>query len=268
MNEIGYSEEFRDLLLRHAVLKERVANEIEMYMHYVNNVGPNIKAKYMMLVGCLECTVRRLEVDVNRWKRRFALRQQYLNRGDKPDMVAIEAQLDREFARYVAEIAAYVKELEESKLRWDAEKMSDKEAAAIRYDYLKAVKRLHPDINENLSESAKSLWNQIQQAYAENDWRQLKFLVGLVDDVMSENAAVAASDGGLEEMRAACARLEAEAGDVAKNIADLKSKKPFTYEDLIDDSEALAQRQAWLNGRIKELESAIARYERIWNNGQ
>ena len=185
MNEIGYSEEFRDLLLRYAVLKERVANEIEMYMHYVNNVGPNIKAKYMMLVGCLECTVRRLEVDVNRWKRRFALRQQYLNRGDKPDMVAIEAQLDREFARYVAEIAAYVKELEESKLRWDAEKMSDKEAAAIRYDYLKAVKRLHPDINENLSESAKSLWNQIQQAYAENDWRQLQFLFGLVDDVMS-----------------------------------------------------------------------------------
>ena len=146
--------------------------------------------------------------------------------------------------------------------------LETKEAAAIRYDYLKAVKRLHPDINENLSESAKSLWNQIQQAYAENDWRQLKFLVGLVDDVMSGNAAVAASDGGLEEMRAACARLEAEAGDVAKNIADLKSKKPFTYEDLIDDSEALAQRQAWLNGRIKELESAIARYERIWNNGQ
>lgn len=268
MNEISFSNEFRDLLLRYAVLKERVANEIEMYMHYVNNVGPNIKARYMMLVGCLECTVRRLEVDVNRWKRRFALRQQYLNRGDKPDMVAIEAQLDMEFAKYVSEIAAYVKELEESKLRCDAEKMSDEEAAAIRYDYLKAVKRLHPDINENLPESARSLWDQIQQAYAANDWQQLKFLVGLVDDVMSGNAAVVVSHDGFEEMRAACARLEAVAGDVAKKIADLKTGKPFTYEDLLDDPEALAQRQAALNGRIEDLKSAIARYERIWKNGQ
>lgn len=268
MNEIGFSNEFRDLLLRHAALKERVANEVEMYMHFVNNVGPNIKARYMMLVGCLECTVRRLEVDVNRWKRRFALRQQYLNRGDKPDMVAIEAQLDTEFAKYVSEIAAYVKELEESKLRCDAEKLSDKEAADIRYDYLKAVKRLHPDINENLPESAKSLWNQIQQAYAANAWQQLKFLVGLVDDVVSGNAAVAASHDGLEAIRAACARLEVVAGDVAKKNADLKAQKPFTYEDLLDDPEALAQRQSALNGRIEELKAAVARYERIWNNGQ
>lgn len=268
MSEIGFSNEFRDLLLRHAALKERVANDVEMYMHFVNNVGPNIKARYMMLVGCLECTAMRLVVDVNRWKRRFAIRQQYLNRGDKPDMVAIEAQLDMEFTRYVSEIAAYVKELEESKLRYDAEAMSDEETTAIRCDYLKAVKRLHPDINENLPESAKSLWNQIQQAYAANDWQQLKFLVGLVDDVMSGDAAVAASHDGLEEMRAACVRLEAVARDVAKKIADLKARKPFTYEDLLDDPEALAQRQAALNGRIEELKAAVARYERIWNNGQ
>ena len=268
MNEIGFSNEFRDLMLRHAALKERVANEIEMYMHFVNNVGPSIKARYMMLVGRLECMVRRLEVDVNRWKRRFALRQQYLNRGDKPDMVAIEAQLDMEFEKYVSEIAAYVKELEESKLRHDAETMSDEETTAIRCDYLKAVKRLHPDINENLSESAKNLWNQIQQAYAANDWRQLKFLVGLVDDVMSGNADVAASHGGLEEMRAACVRLEVVAGDVAKKIADLKAKKPFTYKDLLNDPGALEQRQSEINGRIEELKSAVTRYERIWNNGK
>ena len=64
MNEIGFSNEFRDLMLRHAALKERVANDVEMYMHFVNNVGPNIKARYMMLVGCLECTTRRLQTSM------------------------------------------------------------------------------------------------------------------------------------------------------------------------------------------------------------
>ena len=71
--------------------------------------------------------------------------------------------------------------------------------------------------------------------------------------MVSGNAAVAASHDGLETIRAACARLEVVAGDVAKKIADLKAKKPFTYEDLLDDPEALAQRQTALNGRIEEL---------------
>ena len=35
MNEIDFSNEFRDLMLRHAALKERVANAVEMYMHFV-----------------------------------------------------------------------------------------------------------------------------------------------------------------------------------------------------------------------------------------
>ena len=67
---------------------------------------PNMKAQYMMLVGQLEHRVHELKTEVNRWKRRFALRQQYLNRGEKPDFMGIEAELDKEFAEYLAEILA------------------------------------------------------------------------------------------------------------------------------------------------------------------
>lgn len=74
MNEVGFSDEYNALKLRYAALRERVANQIEMYTHLAEVVGPNIKARYMMLVGQLEHRVYELKTEVNRWKRRFALR--------------------------------------------------------------------------------------------------------------------------------------------------------------------------------------------------
>ncbi len=97
MNEVGFNREFEALRLRHEALKEQVANQIEMYAHLVETEGPNIEAQYMMLVGQLECQAMHLDMEVRRWKRRFALRQVYVNRGEKPDLVAIEALIDKEF---------------------------------------------------------------------------------------------------------------------------------------------------------------------------
>ena len=71
MNEVGFNNEQMKLQLRYDALKERVANQIEMYTHLVETEGPNIEAQYMMLVGQLECQAMRLDMEVRRWKRRF-----------------------------------------------------------------------------------------------------------------------------------------------------------------------------------------------------
>ena len=61
MNEVGFSDEYKALKLRYAALRERVANQIEMFTHLVEVVGPNMKAQYMMLVGQLEHRVYELK---------------------------------------------------------------------------------------------------------------------------------------------------------------------------------------------------------------
>jgi len=181
MDETPSQNAFDKLCLRYEALKEQVANQIEMYEHLVDTEGPNIEAQYMMLVGQLECEAMRLGIEVRRWKHRFTLRQMYVNRGEKPDMVAIEKILGGKFSKWREKLAAAVQKLCASKLQFDCKKMSDADTNAIRCEYLKAVKKLHPDLNSDLSESAKSLWNQIQKAYAEKNWLQLKFLVSLVE---------------------------------------------------------------------------------------
>ena len=103
MNEVGFSKKYTNLQLRYGALKERIANQIEMLHTLVSTTGPNIKARYMMFVGRLEYKVYELKVEFNSWKRRFALRQASLNRGETPDPAAIEATLKREFAGFIKE---------------------------------------------------------------------------------------------------------------------------------------------------------------------
>ena len=267
MNEVGFNREFEALRLRHEALKEQVANQIEMYMHLVNTVGPNIESQYMMLVGQLEWQVMQLDMEVRRWKRRFTLRQMAINRGEKPDMVAIEALLDKEFGEWREKVAAWAKKLGDSKLQYDTVKMSDTDTNAIRCEYLKAVKKLHPDLNRNLSEAAMNLWNQIQEAYAAENWAQLKFLVSLVAEVVSGTAEFAVTPDGLAELREACAQLEAKGREVTIEIEKLKSSEPFTYEVLLEDSVLLERKQDSLRKKIKNLHAAIKKYEEEWNNG-
>ena len=266
MSKAEFDREFANLRLRHEALKEQVANQIEMYAHLVETEGPNIEAQYMMLVGQLEYQVMRLDMEVRRWKRRFILRQMCLNRGEKPDLVAIEALLDKEFGAWREKIAALIKKLEGSKLQFDAAKMSDSDTNAIRCEYLKAVKKLHPDLNKHLSVAAKSLWNQTQKAYSAKHWSQLKFLVSLVDEVVARTEDFTATPDGLAELREACAQLEAKSREVAEQIAALKSTVPFTYTVLLEDPLLLKQKQDSLNKKIQDLKAAIKKYERTWNN--
>ncbi len=144
--------------------------------------------------------------------------------------------------------------------------LSSEETNAIRCEYLKAVKKLHPDLNPDLPEAAVSLWNQIQQAYSEKDWRKLKFLVDLVDEVVAGLESFDATPEGLEKLLLACAKLEEKGREVSRQITELKAEKPFAYMVLLEDAELLKQRQDELNGKIAELEDVIKNYERMWGN--
>ena len=268
MNDVGFNDEYKALKLRYAALRERVANQIEMFTHLIEVVGPNLKAQYMMLVGQLEHRVYELKTEVNRWKRRFTLRQQYLNRGEKPDLIGIEAELDKEFAEYLAEIKKHIEEIMDASLKFHAGKLSEKEASDLRCAYLDAVKKLHPDINPGLPQAAVDLWNQIQKAYSEQDWDNVKFLSSLVDGVVSGDKDFAASPDGMKSLKESCERLEARSQKISQEMNKVKSTVPFTYEVLLEDEALVAQRQGQLNAQITALEECVKEYEELWKNGK
>ena len=267
MNEVGFNNEQMKLQLRYDALKERVANQIEMLHMLVSTKGPNIKARYMMFIGRLEYKVYEFKVDLRRWKRRLALRQAALNRGEKPDLDAIEATLKQEFAKFLLEIKRHTKEIHESHVLFKAPSLPEQEDSDVRLAYLNAVKKLHPDLNPDLPKAAQDLWNEIQAAYASRDWEAVQLLAALVDSVTAGTEDFSSSPDAIAAMKKACERLETKSRELAAETKRIQQSVPFTYEALLNNDEEVTERQNELKTDIAELKAKIKKCEEAWNNG-
>ena len=264
-NELGLSPEFEVLRLRREYLRGKCAEEVEEYMHLTTCVGPNLKADYMLRVGQLEHRVFQLKTDVARWQRRFTLRQQALNRGEVPNLVGIEATLDAEFQDYLREIKEHQAALKAAAQHAAMDNLSEEETNVIRMNYLKAVKKLHPDLNPDLPSAANELWLKVQAAYKNGDWRDLEFLVGMVDDVIKGRKTVETGADALEELKESIVRLETRLHDQENRRAELAKKEPFCWQEFLENADEVAVRQATLQQQIEALEEVVGEYEMLWN---
>ena len=154
-NGIVMNPEWYTLKMREEYLRSKCADTVEVYMHTIRIIGPNLKSLYMVNIGQYECRLFQLKIEIRQWKRRFELRQQALNRGEMPDYIAIEDVLEREFEDYVRQIRERYETLKKAALNMTEELLSDEETTAIRIEYLNAVKKLHPDINPSLPDIAR-----------------------------------------------------------------------------------------------------------------
>ena len=264
-NELGFNAECEALRLRREYLRGKCAEEVEEYMHLTTCVGPNLKADYMLRVGQLEHRVFQLKTDVARWQRRFTLRQQALNRGEVPNLVGIEATLDGEFQDYLKQIKEHQAALKAAAQHAAMDSLSEEETNAIRMNYLKAVKKLHPDLNPDLPPAANELWHKIQAAYSADEWHELEFLVGMVDDVLKGWKTVETGANALEELKQSIASLERRLHELLQRRTELEKQEPFCWREFLDNADEVASRQAELRKQIERFEGVLYEYETLWN---
>ena len=268
MFELGVNSKYEQLKLKRAALKEQCATLFELLAHLESVEAPAIKSEYMMRIGQLEHRVFELKTELKRWQRRFEMRQASLNRGEKPSLLAIEAALDMEFSNYMKEIEKQLEEIKKAVLHCEAKKMSEESANEIRIAYHNAAKRLHPDLNPNLNESARNLWLQIQSAYDNQEWSKFRFLVNLIDGVVSEEKTFESDQGGMALLEESVALLTERSAELSNRIEEIKSKEPFTYLSLLDNPKKVAERQAQLKAQIEALEKYAREYEELWKHAK
>ena len=260
-------DEYLAQKVAYAIAREGCATEVEIYTHLVDVAGPNLKSSYMMLIGRFEYRLFRLTLDARRWKRRIELRQIAFNADETPDLAAIEAKVEAEFGDYLAELKAREAELNAARGHFHCGRLTDSENTQLRVTYLDAVKRLHPDLNPDLPERAKMLWAQVQKAYKNRDFEQLKFLSGIVGEVVGGERAFEKSREGVDALTAEVKRLKEKTKEVRAKIAALRKEQPYCYEDFLADSDEVETRQKALQSEIEAMEGRIEEYERSWNNG-
>ena len=129
-----------------------VRNEIVELLARMDHITlqelPRIRADFALKIGCWEQALLEAEIAGRRAKRRLALAQAQANRGEEPQMAAIDERLDEELANWMAK-AEQMRIAYEQALSYIAGRapMGKSDAAELKRLYRTLVKRLHPDVS-------------------------------------------------------------------------------------------------------------------------
>ena len=234
-------EEYEELLLK----REQLYKEAKSF-----------KIRYVQEFGELTVMVFQAKLDCIRLKKTIAYCQKAINNGEKIDIDAMQGKVDEEMTLYKVELEEMLVENEHAK---EAKTSDTYSVEMTKRLYRKLAKLLHPDINAKTEQYyvLQSLWNQILEAYASNDFEKLEELEVLVNKAMKE-----LGDEGFELK---IEDIEKKLERVRKQIEEIITTKPYTYHTLLGDPKAVEEKKEELNKELEEYKEYKAELEDILN---
>ena len=207
----------------------------------------NIESAYYLKLGAIEYKAYETECAALRLKRMVELVQARINRQEKVIIADVERVLDEEFAEYQRKLNRQIEKMNEALERSRSRILTDAEAEELKKLYRSIVKRLHPDVNPNATQAQLRLLTNAISAYKNGDLAAMRSIEPVLPDRAREAMHMLT-----EESR----RLETMLSSVREQIADIKSRFPYTVKDIVEDPQKEQQRR-------EEIESALAQYQEL-----
>ncbi len=118
------------------------------------------------------------------------------------------------------------------------------------------VKRLHPDMNPDLTEAEKQLFNDAVQAHANGDLERLREIAAMLDDTdVSEKYEN--TPEGIAALKELLQELTDQMNSISSQIEYIKNQFPYNAKEFLADEEAVHKRQEELKAIIKDCLSTI-----------
>ena len=235
---------------------ERLKTELSMLMlerdelRYV--VCKNIEMSYCLKLGALEYKAFELQCTALRLKRKIDMIQARINRQEKVDVTCVEKMLDEEFAAYQKLLEEQVQRMNDAIERGKAEFLTAEDNRELKKLYRKIVKKLHPDVNPEVTEAQVRLLENAIEAYKSGDLNTLRIIGEMVGDSDPADFSQNAMRALLEEKK----RIENLIRVIQNEIEEIKATYPYTLKAIVEDPEKEQERR-------KELEDIIAQYEAL-----
>lgn len=238
-----------------AILRTDLAAQLAELHLLEHTVKPNLLALYHTELGPWEKRLLETQCQAARLKRKAELLQASLNRGEKPDLVAIETTLELEFQAWQEEIHATAQKIAAAQFRLGS-LTSPAETAQLKQLYYELVKQLHPDVNPHLTPAQRELWHQVAAAYEAGDLPKLQALA-----LTAGSGNTDALSNSLTELQAEHTRLKAALQQLLQHLAELQQQPPFSLERLLTNNGWLAEQRRALETQITAAEAQTASLE-------
>lgn len=212
-------------------------------LSYEENV---LTALYLNTIGKKQYQLYCLGVEVSMMKQRIDMMQSYFNRNEYPDKAFIDKVIRKKFAEYQQKIDNEAKKLEVAMEYLKREFLSEEETKKIRNVYRLIVKKLHPDINPNVTTHEKDLFVKAQAAY------ELANLTVLNEILLSLSIAgkdVPADFAGIDKS-GFIRQMEENITRLRDQIQKMELRFPFNLKENLSDKEWIAAEQKKLDVKI------------------
>ncbi len=216
--------------------------------HLLNHERDSLFCRYMLLIGKRKYENYQLSVEVRALKMKLELAQSALNRNQRPNLAQIEDEVKRQLQSYYRDLE---RQAEELRLAQEAEAISDFTVQELRDLYRTLVRRLHPDLHPNLTESLQDLFVKGVAAYRSYDIVTLRDIIKRLD-MESPLDDIARPDESLDDT---IARLEKDIERLKTENRKLKTTFPFNLEMQLQDP-------VWVKGQQDKLDDEHQRLEK------
>jgi hypothetical protein len=218
----------------------------------------DLKTAYMLKFGALEYKVYEWQCKVLRMKRKVELVRIQMNKNEPVDIAAIDAQLDIEYAEYMNNLDKMMDDINEALRREKGGKLSKEETAEIKKHYRAIVLRLHPDVNPDITEWERQLFENAVTAYKNAELDALRSIFLLMDTEKRDNAETRDTMKQLTERKR---KLEEQINSVQDKISVIKKSFPYDKKTLLSDKSLILEYTGKLNNLISDYQKAHKMYE-------
>ncbi len=205
---------------------------------------PHLYSLYLTEIGGLKYEEFALQTDVKVLQLRLALIQSYINRNAAPDHDAIEERIRIEEENCQRLLNEKMQDIKAAREYLASPLLTPEDSRELRAIYVLLVKKLHPDINPDLTERQKELYVRAVAAYKSQDLATLRQILLMIDTDAVEDLP----DETLEDQ---IGKLRQTIENIRERIAELESQFPFNLRDKIYD-------KAWVEEQQKLLKESIA----------
>lgn len=244
------------LLNEIALLRGELAHLFTEERDLLHIAKPHLLALYQQKIGAWELRRLHAEAETMRAKRRLALAQAAVNQGQKPDWTEIDGQLELEFLAWQQRLKEAAEKITAAEEHFK-HLLPPADAHELRKLYYALVKKLHPDLNPELTCDQRRLWLRVQEAYECGDLGELRALALLVE----QSAPVPPGPGPIDVLRCDRETLSKQIAAMLLHLEKIESVPPFTLRAQLADDAWVAARRQELDAEIAKLEAQRAAYE-------
>ncbi len=255
MTSIDLSIEQRELRNRYENLKKEFAHYFSIKNDMLLFEAPLLTANYLKLVGQKQFEVFSLRTELRIIKRKIEMMQAYINRNKFPDMKEIELKLDAEFQDYYKKLQEDAAQLKAADEYLKSPLIASEKVKLIKEAYYAIVKKLHPDLNPDLTEYEKEVFVLAQAAYEVSD---LDTLQEILVSLEIKSGELDVKEYSLQDR---IVELGKKVDALKEQIGKMKMTFPFLLEKNLADENWVAEKQREADEEIANLKIEIQKFK-------